>query len=554
MAKKKPDKSDKDTKKKPGKAEGGLFGPAKDYKDDSRAPKPLPEPDSFDEIDKKLSSYDRNDTGNAKRLLARHGESMAFVHEAGWYGWLEKYWSGNEGPFIVQEFGQDAYQSIKREALYIESCGPGANEDPEDFEKRYKGHYKWAIDSGFTPRINGMMKQAEPHVRQAPEKLDAHEFLFNVQNGTLNLDSEETSEDDNPDEFPRVRLEPHTRAHFITKIAGIEYAPEAQAPEFQKFLHEIMADDEMRSFLQRWFGYCLSGSVDEQVIVMLHGGGSNGKSVLTSLMKKVYGTYAELLPFESLLHNDKKKGSDATPDLIGLPGARLVLASEPEVGAKFSASMIKKMTGDGIMKVRGLHKGFVSFMPQFKITLSFNNKPLVRDPTDGMWRRLLLVPFEQRFFTADKMEPGGKLLDPGLERRLEKELPGILNWVLDGYRMWREGGLQVPEKIRAATAAYRAESNPVREFIDDWCELKPDASIQAKRLYDAFVEWNGAGAAGAMSQTTFGYKIKDMGINKERGRTGVVYEGIQLNTAGADIMAEHDRKKTGRKGDDDDSQ
>lgn len=260
-----------------------------------------------------------------------------------------------------------------------------------------------------------------------------------------------------------------------------------------------------------------------------------------------------MLPFESLLYNDKKKGGDATPDLVGLPGARLVLASEPEVGAKFSASMIKKMTGDGIMKGRGLHKGFISFMPQFKITLSFNNKPLVRDPTDGMWRRLLLVPFEQKFFTADKMEPGGKLLDPGLERRLEKELPGILNWVLDGYRMWREDGLQVPEKIRAATEAYRAESNPVREFIDGWCEFMPGTSIQAKRLYDAYAEWC-RGDTEPMSQKLFGLKIKDMGVNKTRTMAGIMYEGIQLNETGQAAMAEHDRKKTKPKGDDDDDQ
>lgn len=283
MAKRKPDKNNKDSKKKTGE---GLFGEAESYADNSRAPKNLPDPENFDEIDKELSGYDRSDTGNAKRLLARRGADIAFVYEAGWYGWREKNWSAEEGPFIAQEHAQETAQGIKREALYIESCGPGANEGPEDFEKRHKGHYKWAIDSGFTARINGMMTQAAPHVRQPPEKLDAHEFLFNVQNGTLNLDSQETGEDDNPDEFPRVRLEPHTRAHFITKIAGIEYDPEAQAPEFQKFLHEIMADDEIRAFLQRWFGYGLSGSVDEQVIVMLHGGGSNGKSVLTGVMKK----------------------------------------------------------------------------------------------------------------------------------------------------------------------------------------------------------------------------------------------------------------------------
>lgn len=515
-----------------------------EFTDDSGAPKELSDPGSFDELDRKLAAHPLHDLGNSERLRARYKDDIKFVIDAGWCGWVDTHWSFKDGEHIVMDRAQKTARAFRKEALYIEAAGCWPNEDPEEFQKRCRAYRHWATQSGMNARIKGMINQVQPHVKANSGDFDSGLYLFNVENGTLNLDSPEVNEE-NPAEFPRVVLEHHAREHLITKMAGVKYDSNATCDTFIKFIHEIQPDAEIREFLQRWFGYCLTGEIKEQVIVMLYGAGSNGKSVLMTIMKEIFGSYGDVLPFESLLYNDKKQGKDATPDLADLPATRLVMASEPELGAKFSSSMVKKVTGDGIMKVRHLHKGFFSFMPQFKITLSFNNKPSIRDPSDGMWRRLLLVPFDQQFFPPDEMKPGGLPIDPDLEKKLREELPGILNWILDGYRLWRESGLKIPEKIRVATSAYRHESNPVHEFIEDWCDLSPSARIQAGRLHEAYVLWCRNSAMEPMSLKMFGFKMKDLKFEKDRIGGIYHYKGIGLNDTALDHLGRNDRKRGG---------
>src|SRR5690606_19427571 len=127
----------------------------------------------------------------------------------------------------------------------------------------------------------------------------------------------------------------------------------------------------------------------------------------------------------------------------------------------------KTVSGEEALVVRHLNEGFFEFFPQFKLCISFNNKPSVRAADDGFWRRVLLIPFEQRFYNPGDAEyrEGDLPKNKNLRHELiAEEGSGILNWMIDGYLMWRENGLMVPEKVRAATAEYKAESNHVLQF------------------------------------------------------------------------------------------
>jgi hypothetical protein len=125
-------------------------------------------------------------------------------------------------------------------------------------------------------------------------------------------------------------------------------------------------------------GYSLTGATVEQSLLLLQGQGANGKSTLIETMLWVFGDYGLTLPFASLLHDERRRGGEATPDLARLPGARLVVASEPEVNARFSESLIKQFTGCDRISVRHLNQGFFDFHPKFKLVLAFNNRPQIR--------------------------------------------------------------------------------------------------------------------------------------------------------------------------------
>jgi putative DNA primase/helicase len=316
-----------------------------------------------------------------------------------------------------------------------------------------------------------------------------------------------------------------------------------------------MPDDDIRLFLQRYFGYCLTGDTGEQVIVMFWGKGSNGKSTLMDMMNWLLGDYALVMPFASLLSSGPQRGSDASPDFARLPGCRFLSSAEPDTGARFSESVLKQLTGGEKLAVRHLHKDFFEMKPQFKLCLSFNNKPYIRGQDEGIWRRILLVPFTQSF--ADPNDPAEMAKFPNalpkilnIEARLREEASGILNWMLDGYRMWLETGLDIPGKVRAATATYRHESNPVHQFVASWCEIVQGASVQASRLYEAYQLWCRDNAMDPVSQTSFGRRMSELKFERDTGQL-VFYRGLMLGAeAEARLFAEESKRQRRKEGND----
>lgn len=503
-----------------------------------------PEFSKLPAIDRKLYKIKYNDAGNTERLVTRYGKNLIYVERSGWYSWNKKHWSREEGAKNAYLFAEHTAEKIMDEAVAAMCAGLRDGETPKKFTERIKAYYKFAINSGNYNRMTAMVKHAENRLWDSAEVFDTHPFLLNVKNGTLNMKAEHNGEED----FDGMVLERFNRQHKITKISNVEYDPNATAETFHQFIHDIMPDDEIRLFLQRFFGYCLTGEINEQVIVMFWGEGSNGKSTLVDLIDWILGDYAMLTPFQSLLHNEKKSGSDASPDLARLPAARFVSAAEPDNNSRISEGMIKQMTGEEKMSVRHLQKDFFDFMPQFKLCLSFNNKPKIRGTDDGIWRRLLLVPFSEQFVDEDLLSqrPGAKKKVKGLNKQLRKEAPGILNWMLDGYRMWAETGLDIPEKIRAVTDQYRYEQNPVLPFVQSWCERIPGAKTQASDLYEAYKLWCKEKAADPQNLTVWGYRMGDLKLEKEN-KGCVFYLDIKLTSdAEARVFREQDNENKRR--------
>jgi putative DNA primase/helicase len=379
---------------------------------------------------------------------------------------------------------------------------------------------------------------AETSLAKKHDDLDTHPYLVTVENGTLVLGAPADKEG-----RASILLKKHEPRDLISKKMPVKYDREADAPKFRHALDQIVPDQEIQKFLQRYYGYCLTGSIQEQVIMMKYGSGSNGKSVLMGLMNWILGDYAQNIPISSLMAQDRKSGSGATPDLARLPGARFVKSSEPETGERFSESLLKLVSGGEKMPVRHLNEGFFEFEPQFKLCISFNNKPIVRGADDGFWRRVLLVPFNQRFYNPGDPEyrPGDKPKNKNLLDELKEEGSGILNWMIDGYLMWRETGLAVPEKVRAATQEYRAESNHILQFLQGWCEfgaVYAGFEISAGRLYEAYTLWAKENAYEHYSKRKAGERFADApGIVRERRSDTNYYLGVRL-TAAAELSVQ----------------
>ncbi|HEY2474092.1 MAG TPA: phage/plasmid primase, P4 family [Candidatus Cybelea sp.] len=337
-----------------------------------------------------------------------------------------------------------------------------------------------------------------------PERFDSDQWLLNVENGTVNLKTGE--------------LCPHDRRDLITKLVPIEYDPDARCERWESFLDEIFPDDaQLRGFVQRAFGYSLTGCTREHAFLVLHGAGANGKSTLLTVIGKILGDYGTAASPDVFV--DRQAGA-ATNDLARLRGARLVSAIETSEGRALAESFIKAVTGGDKISARFLYKEFFDFEPVFKLWLATNHKPIIKGGDEGIWRRVRLVEFGQRF--------EGDACDPNLSEKLDDELSGILAWTVRGCIEWQQHGLKPPASVLEATAAYRAQMDVFSGFIDEKCEIDPRGDVSAGELYRAYKSWADANGDKPLSQRWFALRLTERGFQSQRSRKERLWSGLRL--------------------------
>jgi putative DNA primase/helicase len=239
----------------------------------------------------------------------------------------------------------------------------------------------------------------------------------------------------------------------------------------------------MAAFKRRALGYSLCGLMASQAVFIAHGDGENGKTTEQRVLQKLLGPYARKVEPESLLSRDPRA---ATNDIARLRGARYIATSEVEDGKRLAESLVKRLTGEDVITARFMYKEFAEFTMAGKIWLATNYKPEVTGTDHAIWRRILLVPYPVRF-SEDKR-------DPHLREKLVDELPGILNWLIEGCREWRESGLKPPEAVIAETATYRKDMDRIGRFLEEACFVPAGVATKASEVYRHYQKWcKGAG-------------------------------------------------------------
>lgn len=394
-------------------------------------------------------------------------------------------------------------------------------------------HAKASEASGKLGSI-AKLARSFPDIAIEPEQLDADRMAINVLNGTLRMKrrSVKRSADEiavgksewKVDGWKIVR-EQHRREDLITKLAPVKYAPSAAAPVWDSFIETVQPDPIMRRFIHQWFGLSLTGDIGEQKLAFFYGSGRNGKGTAVEAVANLAGDYAGSIPIESFLDNGiKRRGDQATPDLARLPGVRFLRVSEPERGSRLNEGLVKMVTGGDPVDARHLNKGFFTFLPDFKMTISGNHKPDIKDNSDGIWRRMQLVPWA---VTVPREE-----IDRDLPKKLKDEASGILNRLLEGLVDWRANGLIEPDQVRMATEAYRDQSDELGRFLSDTCivgEDMPNRPIRvgAKLLHDTYLAW--CEQAGGASWKIGGFKkaMIDKGF-VQKASDGMKWLGVDL--------------------------
>jgi putative DNA primase/helicase len=280
-------------------------------------------------------------------------------------------------------------------------------------------------------------------------------------------------------------------------------------------------DKELIDFLKTAIGWSLTGVVFDHALFILHGVGANGKSTFLNTISRMLGDYAHHTPTETLMSKDRYS---IPADLARLKGARFVTAIEAEKGNKLAEALIKQMTGGDPITARFLYGNFFQFKPEFKLFLATNHKPNIAGGDHAIWRRIRLIPFN--------VVIPEKLQDKELPQKLENELPGILNWAIEGCREWQEKGLQTPKKVKATTAEYRDELDTIKTFIDECLRKSLRSETKASALYDRYKRWCEANGEFIHSQKVLGLRLTDRGHIRRKKRDGWYWSGLKLSGDG----------------------
>ena len=436
------------------------------------------------------------DLGNARRLVARHGENLRFV--ATWNQWLV--WDGTRWR---RDATGEVYRLAKETvaAIYLEAA------ETQDSDRR-KEIAKWSLRSESDARVRAMLWQAqsEPEISCESDDFDRWPFLLTCENGTLDLRS--------------GKLLSHDRRHLLTRLAPVAYEAPAACPTWLAFLTRIMdGDDELIAFLQRAVGYSLTDDTSEQVLFLLHGNGQNGKSKFLEAIEGVAGDYGMQTPTTTLM---AKRDNNIPNDVARLKGARFVKAIETDEGHALAESLVKQMTGGDMLSARFMRGEWFDFKPTFKLWLAANHLPTIRGNDDGIWRRIRYIPFEVQIPEAER--------DNHLGDKLMAEYPGILAWAVQGCLQWQRQGLRPPEKVTRATSQYRSAMDRFSAFLDDCCVLHPNATVSAKRLRKVYEDWCTENGERPRSASWVGQQLQRRRIESSRSdkNGATVYYGLGL--------------------------
>ncbi|MDQ8050723.1 phage/plasmid primase, P4 family [Luteibacter sp.] len=307
-----------------------------------------------------------------------------------------------------------------------------------------------------------------------------------------------------------------SRRAYMTKITRV--APGGACEAWHRFLHTATAgDNELIAFLQRMAGYCLTGSTRDHALFFVYGTGGNGKGTFLNTLQWIIGDYAKSAPAD--MFTERKHEAHST-ELARLMGARLVAAQETEEGKRWAEAKIKALTGGDPVTARFMRQDDFEFIPQFKLVMTGNHKPGLRNVDEAIKRRLHLIPFTVTIAPQDR--------DVGLAERLKAEAGGILQWAIEGCQAWQRDGLRPPAAVVAATDEYLEQQDVLGAWIEECCVVGANEKARRGDLYKSFKAWAEKAGEYVLPQKRFVASIETRGIVSKM-RDGVQYcEGLRV--------------------------
>lgn len=347
-----------------------------------------------------------------------------------------------------------------------------AEDDP--YRKAAEG---FCLKGATIDRANNARRVAttRPRLRTNNDEFDTHPTLLAAANGVVDLKTGE--------------LLPHDPALRFSVGTPVAYDPSANAPRFERFLREVLVDEDYRydpelaEWVWRWVGYCTTGLTSEELLAIWLGTARNGKGALweaiTAALGREVATTAAMDTF--LRWRGGRDGGAPRPDIIALDKARIVSASEANKAAALDQATLKALSGGDPISGRTLYAKTITFTPQFKLNFQTNDALRINSADLAVVERLRVIPF-YRFFDRDER-------DETLKETLREEAPGILAFLVRGARAYLKDGLGTCAAVEEATARYVEEHTPLDRWVKE-CVTLGEGETEPAELWESYAAWH----------------------------------------------------------------
>jgi len=472
-----------------------------------------------------LDALRDNEDGDAELFVFLNRGILCFDHSIQkWFRWAGNYWkedgSGDVYPAldpVIKKYLEEAQrQAQARQNAALTNNAVAANKAKaleDDLLRRV-----FNLQTVYRKRnILFLAAQGTDSLGISGEEWDLDRWLLGCRNGVIELQT--------------GTFRPGSPEDYIKTVCPSEWkALQEPAPIWEKFLLEIFdGNEELVGYLQRLFGYSITGLTVEHVLPILWGGGRNGKGTMLETLGFVLGDLAKPIQAEMLMHQGRMRSSAGpSPDIMALRGRRLAWGSETDEGVRIDLAKVKYLTGGDTLVGRPPHaRDMIQFSPTHTLFLLTNHKPEIPINESGIWDRVNLIPFTLRF-VDEPTEANDRKRDPFLPDKLKAEAPGILAWLVRGCLEWQKSRLNPPSIVKETTAEYRKDEDILGSFLEEMTYIDVNSKVKAGELYKAYERWALSNGYKPIGGKKFGERISKI-YKRTRGSKGNYYAGVGLH-------------------------
>jgi len=446
--------------------------------------------------------FNWTDAGNADRFAAQHRQRICYCPETGKWLFFQKH------RWTTDETGQIYAHIIRTIRAFAQESLDAA---------------KFAMKQESKERINAIEVLSRHMLAVSQNRFDQHKDRLVTPAGVVNLRTGMVVEGDPAD--------------YLSKSTTVEFKPGARDETWERFLDEATGgDSELREYLQRCAGYSITGSVREEKFFIVYGRAGTGKSTFINAVASVAGEYATTADVETFI---RKENPGIRNDLARLVNRRLVITHEIERGKHLAEALVKQITGGDPITARFLHREYFEFVPQLKLWMVTNDLPLVRAGDSGIWRRAVVIPFDQ--------VPARVNENLKNELATQKAKEAILAWLVEGAMLWQRDGLAPPRRILEAVEMYRRSVDPIASWLSECCSITKGHRAPVTLVRRSYEEWCRENSEDPIGQYSFNTMLEERGCFRRTARVqGEVYkvwENLRLlDEAEVTVRAEQQKR------------